>query len=573
MYLGEYNILIFLIQLFVLLGFSRLASESLSRWKQPPLTAEVLAGIILGPTILGRFAPVVYQTIFPQDQVQQYMLETVIWLGMLFLLLDTGLEVDFSSAWRQRGDALKIALADIIIPISISVIPWLLVPDRYLVNPGHRLAFALFMATIMTITAMPIVARILHDLRVLKTDLGFLILSALSVNDILGWLIFSLVFGMFTQVRPDVLRLVFIAAAAIGFAVFCLTWGRVFAGKAIAQIRERQMPEPGTSLSFICLLGLLCGAMTQKLGMNALFGFLLAGIMAGGARALSEKTRQTFSHMVHAIFVPLFFVGIGVKLDFARHFDIFLVALVTCGGIAARFFGAWVGVNLTQLPKGDRLAVAIAHTPGGAMEIVIGMLALQHGLIKEPVFVAIVVGGLVSAVIAGPWLSYSLKIRKEFSVLEFFARRSVIVNFKTSERNNALHQLCVMAAEQPGMPDAEDIYEAVLRRENEMGTGIEESIAIPHARLSVLSRPVVIFGRSLSGIEWNSPDGKPAHLVFLILTGQKQVSDNVQVQILAAIAKALSKDQTRIALMQAQDAVQVWEVLSSAFAPQRIIRK
>lgn len=87
------------------------------------MTAEIIVGLVFGPTILGRFFPTLHQFIFPIDPIQQGMLDTVAWLGVLFLLLETGLEIDFSSAWRQRGDALKIALSDIIIPMIIAFVP------------------------------------------------------------------------------------------------------------------------------------------------------------------------------------------------------------------------------------------------------------------------------------------------------------------------------------------------------------------------------------------------------------------------------------------------------------------
>jgi len=102
-YLNEQNIFIFLIQVFLLLGLARGVGEIFRSWKQPPLTDEILVGVFLGPTIFGRFLPRLHQMLFPVNAIQQNMLETVAWLGVLFLLLETGLEIDFSSAWRQRG--------------------------------------------------------------------------------------------------------------------------------------------------------------------------------------------------------------------------------------------------------------------------------------------------------------------------------------------------------------------------------------------------------------------------------------------------------------------------------------
>jgi Kef-type K+ transport system membrane component KefB len=123
----------------------------------------------------------------------------LVFLVQILLLLETGLEVDFSAAWCQKGDALKIALTDIVVPLAIAFGGSMLLPNRYLAQPGHAVAFSLFMATVMAISAMPVTARTLSDLNLSKTDLGFLILSAMSVNDIIGWLLFTLVLGFFTQ--------------------------------------------------------------------------------------------------------------------------------------------------------------------------------------------------------------------------------------------------------------------------------------------------------------------------------------------------------------------------------------
>jgi len=174
-YITDHNILIFLIQFFLLLGLAKGLGGIFRRMKQPAITAEILVGVLLGPTIFGRFLPGMSQVIFPLDSTQQNMLETISWLGLLFFLLEVGLEVDFSSAWRQKGDALKIALTDIFVPLAITIVPWFFIPDSFLVDPAKRYIFALFMATVMTITDMPITVRALRELGVAKTDLGFLV--------------------------------------------------------------------------------------------------------------------------------------------------------------------------------------------------------------------------------------------------------------------------------------------------------------------------------------------------------------------------------------------------------------
>lgn len=569
-HIDEHNIFVFLVQIFLLLGLSRGLGEVFRRWKQPALTAEILVGVLLGPTILGRFLPGLHDAVFPADPAQMNMLETVGWLGVLFLLMETGLEVDFSSAWRQRGDALKIAITDIVVPMLIAFPACVALPAVYLANPDQRVIFALFMATVLTISAMPVAARALHDLNVSKTDMGFLIMSALSVNDIIGWLLFTVVLGFFTESELEFGRVFVILGATLGFTVFCLTIGRWLANAAITQIRRRQMPEPATALTFISLLGALCGAITQRIGIHALFGFFIAGVMAGQARGLSERTRQVISQMVYALFVPIFFAGIGLRIDFLTHFDLFLVVFITIVGIGGRFLGALLGVSMTQLPRGDRVPIAVAHTPGGAMEVVVGLLALQFGLITQPVFVAIVFGAVFSSIVLGPWLNYSFSRRKEVSLLEYLVRTSVVADLKATTRDKALEELSVSAAAQNPIYDAENIYAAALQRENEMGTALEEGIAIPHARFAKLDRPMIVFGRSRTGIDWNSPDGEPARYIFLVLAPERS---DLQVQILALIVRTMHRAEIREQVLHAESPDALWSVLQKAFAAQRVVKR
>ncbi|MEW6536563.1 MAG: cation:proton antiporter [Candidatus Auribacterota bacterium] len=561
-YLNEQNIFIFLVQISLLWIFARGMGELFRRWKQPTITAEILTGILLGPTILGRLSPSVYKWIFPHDLIQHNMLETVAWFGILFFLLKTGLEMDFSSAWRQKGHAVVISASDVTIPMLIAFIPTLFIESHYLSDESHKYLFSLFIATIMTISALPVTARVLQDLNIYKTDLGFLIMGALSLNDIIGWAVFTLVLGIVTQASVNLMNIGIVLGATVLFTWFCLTLGRYLTNSAISLIQKIKMPEPGSSLTFICLLGCICGAITVKIGIHALFGFFIAGIMAGESQALSEKTRNVISQMVNSIFIPLFFASIGLKIDFLSNIDWFLIAFITIIGIFGRYLGAWIGVTLTNHPRVNRSVISIAHIPGGEMQIVVGILALEYGLIKESVFVAIVFGAILSSVILGPWMSIALKKRKKVNVLEFFDRRLIKV-LNVPERNTAIRELCTLISEGDNMPDAELLYSAAASRESIIGTALEEGIAIPHARIEGLRYPVIAVGNSPGGIEWNAPDGKPTKLVFLILTPQDD--EWIQLQILRTIALVLKDERMRHRLLNPAGNQALWDILREAF--------
>lgn len=570
-YLSETNIFLFLTQVFLLLGAARILGDILRRFHQPALPAEIAVGVFFGPTVLGRISPAMQAAIFPNDPIQNAMLDTLAWFGVFYLLLETGLEIDLLSAWRQRSEVLKIALADIIIPMAAGAAVFSMLPLKYFPDPGHKILFILFLASVIAISAMPITARALSDLKLNKTDLGSLIMSALSVNDLIGWLVFAVILGFSTRGELNAFNTGTLFLAIVGFTVASLTLGRRFTHAVIAKIKENKMPEPGSSLTFLSLLGLFCGAVTHRLGINAVFGFFLAGIMAGDARALPEKSRQIISQMVYAIFIPLFFAGIGLKIDFLKNFDLLLVLVFTVLGIAAKFLGAWVGVSLTNISRSNRLAVAIAHTSGGMMEIVVGLVALDHHLISEPIFTALVCGVIVSSVLLGPWMSFAVSRRREVSVLEFFNRRGIIEELKSSQKNGAITELCGLAADHDGLSDPEEFQKAVLAREGIIGTAVESGLAVPHGRIAGLKRPIVVFGRSLIGIDWDSPDGEPTRFVFLILTPAND--EDVQVQILRAITRVISQGGIQEELLNAAGSPELWNIINREFTVQQIIRR
>ena len=558
-HLDESHIFLFLAQLFVILLCARGLGELFRRWKQPALTAELLVGIALGPTLLGRFLPGLQTALFPPDAIQQSMLETVAWLGVLFLLLDTGLEIDFSIAWRQRGSALAIALSDIVVPMVVAFVPVLFLPDHFLAHPDRRIIFGLFMATVMTISAMPVAARCLHDLNLLKTDLGFLTMSALAVNDVIGWVLFAIILGIFTQASVAIGPILLVFAGTLGFSILVLTVGRPISTRIFDAMKAREFPEPASSLTLTLLLGLLFGSITQKLGVHALFGFFLAGIVAGEAKSLSEDTRRVINQMVYALFVPLFFANIGLKIDFAANFHPGLVSLICAVGVGGRYLGAWLGVNLTRQPRVNRHLISIAHTPGGMMEIVVALLALEAGLITQPVFVAIVFSAVFSSVILGPWLAQALARRRRVAPGRFLDERALVTHLPDEGRAEALRLLAAKVAALTSPVAARHVEQLALAREKEFGTGIGHGVAIPHVRLDHLRNPILAYGHSPEGLDWDAPDAEPVHHVFFLASAAG--AEDLHVQILAQIARAMARADNRVRLADVPDAPALFAAL------------
>lgn len=562
----EHHLLIFLVQVLILLTLARSAGEVLRRWGHAPVVGEILVGVLLGPTLLGRAAPVFHKLLFPEDPIQQSMLDVVSWFGVLFLLLETGLEIDVSAAWRQRGPALRIGVVGVLVPLIVGSLLSYGLPDRYLADADGRVIFALFLGTTMAISAMVIIARVLQDLDLVKSDLGLVTLCGYAVNDILAWVIFSLVVGAATQASLDWMTVLYLLASTVAFTALSLTAGLRFVSATISRIHAGLPERPGVILTFVCCLGLGCGAFTQWLGLTALFGFFLAGIMAGQTRALTERNRSIISQMVHAIFVPLYFAGLGLRFDFFGNFDLLLVLFVTVVSITVKFAGAWLGALGKEISPEDRLSIGIAFTPSGVTGIVVAGVALEYHIISTPIFVAIVFSAIASALLVAPWLSWSIRRRGEVDLLRYLPSEAVLTQLSGADRFDVIAELCGVAAKAGGIP-AETLVTDVHERERLMGTATGGGVAIPHARIESLQRPVLAFGRSHNGVDWNAPDGQPVHFVFLVLTPERQ--EGLQLQILAAIAQGMAAG-SRERLSAAVDASELRSAVGGTLARRQL---
>jgi len=568
--LGEHHIGVFLLQVLLVLGLARGLGCLFERIGQPALVGELLTGVLLGPTLLGRLAPGLHAWLFPPDLVQNSMLSTFAWVGLLLLLLSAGTEVDATVAWRERGHVARIAVVGLAVPLALSGAAALLLPERYLAQPSQRLFFALFVATALTIAALPMTVRALYDLDLLKSDLGLLVMASLIVHEVVGWAAFTLVLSSATQAQLDFAHVALVVGGTLAFTAACMTLGRPLVAAGIAWVQRGRPSDSGLVLTFVCCVGLLAGFVTHSMGIHALLGLFLAGVMAGSAPALSERTRQAINQMVYAVFIPVFFAGLGLQVDFVANFDPFLALLFAALGIGGKFLGAWAGAGLAGVPRWERHFIAAAHTPGGSMEMVVALVALQEKLITVPVFVAIVFAALVSSIALGPWLAWTTRRRRALNVLDVFLRRAMRLNLRGSTRWEAIHELCEAAAEQGGLPETAVLNAAARAREETAGTAIGEGMAVPHARLAALTKPLVVLGRSVPGIEWDAPDGLPAHLIFLILTPAND--RGLQVQLLGALAKGLGDPALRQRLLAAPDEPAAWTILRQALAQHSLVR-
>lgn len=563
--MSEDQLLLFLVQMLVVLGLARVLGEVFRRFGQPPLAGEILAGVLLGQTVFGHVAPELFATVFPEDPLQRAIFDVTADIGILFLLLVVGLEVNVAAAWKMRNQTFIVAVTGVLVPLALGTgVAWLLY-DAWVELETPRLAFALLVGAGVSITAITVVARLLFDLKIVKSDLGLFLVSAMAINELLGWVVLAVVLGLVGAAHAgveggvDVVHLLTVLGGTLLFAAIATTIGRKGVTRALLWVERHRLPTPATPLSIVVCMGLLGGVVTSALGVHPVFGFLLAGLMAGDPKALSEHTRSIIAQMVESIFVPLFFAGICLHVDFAAHFDPMMVLWVTLLSVVGKFAGAGMGTLMVRMPALDRFPTAIAHIPGGPMGVLLATVAKEAGVIGPQMFVALVVASIVSAIAVGPAFDWALRRRPAFNVLRFFAEDRIVPELAAETREAAIDALVAHVARSPGVPPVEEIAEAVHARERTMGTGIGHRIAVPHARFPGLAQPVVVLGISTDGIEWDAVDDQPAHLIFLVLTSAEETDS--QLQILSTIARGLSDDEACRNLIHARTAAEAWQCL------------
>lgn len=398
-----------LLQLAAMLMLARIFAEIAQKFKQPAVVGELIAGILLGPTILGTFLPEIHEYLFMSNQQANLALDGFVQVAVVLLLFIAGLEVELHLVWSQGKSAINISFLGLVVPFIVGFVFPYFFPDFFGLADGDRLLFSLFMGTAMSITALPVVVRILMDTNLFKTKMGMLIVASAMVNDIIGWLIFSVILSLMG--KSSNLSMVNTIGITLIFTFFMLTLGKFLINKSLPWVNKK-MAWPGGVLSVSMAFCFLLAAFTEWLGIHAIFGAFLLGVALGDSDHMSERAKEIVHQFINNIFAPLFFVSIGLKINFVANFDLMLTLAILAISFAGKILGSGYGAFRGGFQKKEALAIGFGMNARGAMEIILGLIALEAGLINEKLFVALVVMALVTSMTSGPLMKWALKTKE-----------------------------------------------------------------------------------------------------------------------------------------------------------------
>lgn len=369
------------------------------RLHQPPVIGEILAGICLGPSLFGRFAPAVHDYLLPASVSPQ--LATLSQIGVLIFMFLVGLELDLSQVRERARATIAISHASIVVPLLLGVVAAIWLEPRYGRGQVPLPIFALFLGVALAVTAFPVLARILTDNGLSRTSMGVLALTCAAVGDVSAWCLLALLVGL---VQRAPWHVVSTCGLTLLFMLFLL---RVV-GPAVSR-RARAMGErvPRSALLLVVLGLIACSLATELIGIHAIFGAFSLGAILPHDSGLAVSLRRKLHDVCVVLLMPAFYalVGMRTRIDLISGG----AAWLTCGAIIAlaslgKFGGSYVAARWVGVPRADAAAIGILMNTRGLMELVVLDLGLSLGVLSAPLFAMMVIMAIVTTALANPLL-------------------------------------------------------------------------------------------------------------------------------------------------------------------------
>jgi Kef-type K+ transport system membrane component KefB len=403
--LSEHEVLVFLVQLALLVGVARLFGWVMKSIGQPPVVGELLAGVVLGPTLFGRVAPGAFDWVFGEPTVTSVVFG-ISWLGVIMLLVVIGFETDLGIISRFRKAALSVSAGALLLPLAVVATLAFLVPESFVgTGPGgdgvDRIVFVGFLALALSVSALPVVAKILQDMGFLRRNFGQVTLAAGMTMDAVGWLILAALSGIALDgFRPDQLGVSFgglVIFLVLSFTVFRWVIDRLF------KFVMAKGSSITAALSITIVAALVGGAVTQALHIEAILGAYIVGILVAGLRHQLPQVRSILETVTASLLAPVFFAFSGLRVDIGLldTGEVVTWTVVLIGAaILAKITGTIIGGFFAGVRGREALALGSGLSALGAMGVVVAIIGLNLGVVSETGYTVMVLAAVVTSVIA-----------------------------------------------------------------------------------------------------------------------------------------------------------------------------
>jgi K+:H+ antiporter len=402
---------LFLAQIGLLLLIGRGLGEIMQRLGQPAVMGQLLGGLLLGPSALGLLWPELQHTLFPATPEQKSMVDAVSQLGVLMLLLLTGMETDLRLVRRVGRAAITVAGAGVALPFICGLALGGMLPDSILPNPQARFVSALFLATALSISSIKIVAMVVREMNFMRRDVGQIIVASAILEDSSGWIIIAMSFGLASSGTVDLRSVSIAVLGTLLFLGLSLTVGRRVVSWLIRWTNDNFDSEYAV-ITVILLIMVGMALITYAIGVQTVLGAFVAGVLVGESPILTRHIDQQLRGLIAALFMPVFFGLSGLSADLTILKDpgmlLLAVGLIVIASFG-KFAGAFVGGKLGRLTGGESLALACAMNARGSTEVIVASIGLSAGVFSRNLYTLIVGMAVITTLAMPPMLRWALR--------------------------------------------------------------------------------------------------------------------------------------------------------------------
>ena len=408
---SESSIASFVGELGLLLLVGRLMGEAAQRIGQPAVMGQLIGGVLLGPSVFGLLWPQAQHLLIPTGAAQKSMIDGVSQLGILMLLLLTGMETDLPLVKRVGRTAVAVATTGVAIPLVCGMALGEFLPDSLLPNPNARIVTAMFLGIALSISSVKIVAMVVGEMNFMRRDIGQIIVASAILEDTIGWVLVAVAFGLAAAGSIDIWSVGRAVLGTILFLAVSLTIGRraVF---SLIRFANDYFHSDFSVITTILVIMVVMALITQWIGVNLVLGAFVAGILVGESPILTRHIDEQLRGLIVALFMPVFFGLTGLNADLTVLKDPGLAQL-TLGLIviasAGKFLGAFAGAKLGGLARSEAVALASAMNARGSTEVIVASIGLSMNVLSRNLFTLIVTMAVITTVAMPPMLRWALK--------------------------------------------------------------------------------------------------------------------------------------------------------------------
>jgi Kef-type K+ transport system membrane component KefB len=394
-----------LVQLAALLACALALGRVAARLGMPAVIGELLTGILLGPSLLGQLAPDVERWLFPPDAGSRRLLESVGLLGMVLFVGLTGMQMDLKGLRRRRSSLLWVGACGLVLPFALGVAVGLGTPVALLADESDRTVFSLFLGVALSVSAIPVLAKILTDMRLLHRDLSQLILGVAVIDDAVGWCLLGAV-SAFAIHGLDAAR----AVTTLLQLVLFLTLAALSRRPVERLLKTTSVTHPATAaaLSIGVVLGL--AGLAQVLSLEAVFGAFVGGLVVRSSAHL--RTLRPVRRLTLAVLAPVAFAIAGLRVELRLLTDPVVLrtgAILLALAVVGKFVGAYVGARVSGLTSWEGIALGAGLNARGMIQVVVATVGMRVGILSEATYTLLVLVAITTSVMTPPTLRWAMR--------------------------------------------------------------------------------------------------------------------------------------------------------------------